>query len=74
MAIKHPNLPALAAITAARYFITTPECAMTLNKADQTLRKLYCLTGEAFGIRPIKCGNRLLWPVAQIADLQTGGF
>ena len=40
-----------------------------LDKTAQTIRKNYCLTGEAFGIRPIKIGNRLMWRVNDVARL-----
>lgn len=64
--------PVLAEIAAGRDHIQTAEFARAANRASQTIRKNYCLTGECFGIRPIKFGNRLLWPVAQIAALLSG--
>jgi hypothetical protein len=66
-----PN--ALAAIAAGRDHLQTSEFARATNRASQTIRKNYCLTGECFGIRPVKFGNRLLWPVADIARLLNGG-
>lgn len=60
--------PGLSAIAGNRDLITTPEMAQVFNVASQTLRKNHSLTGEAYGIRPTKIGNRLLWSVAQIAD------
>ena len=64
------NIPrGLSVIAGNRDLITTPEMAQVFNVASQTIRKNYCLTGEAYGIRPIKIGNRLLWSVAQIADI-----
>ena len=66
-----PN--ALAAIAAGRDHINTGEFARATDRASQTIRKNYCLTGECYGIRPVKFGNRLLWPVAQIASLLEGG-
>lgn len=65
--------PALATIAAGRDHINTNEFAHATDRASQTIRKNYCLTGECFGIRPVKFGNRLLWPVAQIALLLAGG-
>jgi hypothetical protein len=62
----------LAAIAAGRDHIQTAEYAHAANRASQTIRKNYCLTGECFGIRPVKFGNRLLWPVADIAALLNG--
>lgn len=67
------NPPALATIAAGRDHILTYEFARATNRADQTIRKNYCLTGECFGIRPVKFGNRLLWPVVEIAALLNGG-
>jgi hypothetical protein len=64
--------PGLSAIAGNRDLITTPEVAQVFNVASQTIRKNYCLTGEAYGIRPTKIGNRLLWSVAQIAQKLRG--
>jgi len=64
--------PALAELAAGRDHITTREFARALNKAEQTVRKLHCLTGEAYGIRPIKVGNSLDWPVVPTGQLLTG--
>lgn len=66
-------LAALATVADGRDHIQTAEFARATNRASQTIRKNYCLTGECFGIRPIKFGNRLLWPVADIATLLSGG-
>lgn len=68
-----PIPPALAAIATGRDHIQTAEFARATNRASQTLRKNYCLTGHCFGIRPVKFGNKLLWPVQSIAALLTGG-
>lgn len=65
--------PALAAIAAGRDYITTREFAKAINKAPQTVRKLYCLTGEVYGIRSVKIGNNHTWPVVPIGCLLTGG-
>lgn len=73
MAMRIELPPALAEVAAGRDHITTREFARALNKAEQTIRKLHCLTGEAYGIRPTKIGNHLDWPVAPIAALLTGG-
>jgi hypothetical protein len=64
--------PALAEIAAGRDHIRTMEFARAVSKAHQTLRKLHCTTGACFGIRPIKIGRDLLWPVAEIAALLNG--
>ncbi len=73
MIIQQAIPPALAAIAAGRDHINTAEFAHATDRASQTIRKNYCLTGECFGIRPVKFGNRLLWPVAQISELLNGG-
>lgn len=57
MATRANLPPALAEIAAGRDHITTAEFARATNKAPQTVRKNYCLTGECFGIRPVKVGN-----------------
>ncbi len=62
----------LAAIAIGRDHIKTDEFAHCVNRKNQTVRKNYCLTGQCFGIRPIKFGNKLLWPVAEIAKLLNG--
>jgi hypothetical protein len=64
--------PALTLTAAGRDHILTEEFAKVASRAAQTIRKNYCTTGACFGIRPIKVGNRLLWPVAQIAALLNG--
>tara|TARA_R110000868_G_scaffold110734_1_gene299664 strand:+ start:172 stop:408 length:237 start_codon:yes stop_codon:yes gene_type:complete len=66
--------PGLSAIAGNRDLITTPEIAQVFNVASQTVRKNYSLTGEAYGIRPTKIGNRLLWSVAKIADKLRGAL
>lgn len=63
---------ALAAIAAGRDHISTAEFAHAISRASQTIRKNYCLTGEAFSIKPVKIGNRLLWPVRQVSKLLNG--
>ena len=67
------NFPAgLSKIAGDRDLITTTEFANVINVASQTIRKNYCLTGQAYGIRPIKIGSRLLWNVNQISQLIQG--
>ena len=71
---KRPELPpALAEISAGRDHILTAELAHATGRANQTIRKNFCLTGECYGIRPTKIGNRLLWPVDQVSALLKGG-
>ena len=57
----------LLGVAGSRDLITTPEFAQVFNVKPQTVRKNYCLTGEAYGIRPTKIGNRLLWSVVKVA-------
>jgi hypothetical protein len=64
--------PGLAQIARGRDHVLTPEFADAIGKASQTVRKNYCLTGEAYGIRPVKVGHHLLWPVADIAKILRG--
>lgn len=64
--------PALAAVAQGRDHIKTAEFAHAMSRATQTILKNHCLTGECFGIRPIKSGKLLLWPVANIAALLNG--
>lgn len=67
------NLPVgLAGIAGHRDLITTIELAQALNVATQTIRKNYCLTGFAYGIKPTKIGNKLLWPVDRVAAVMLG--
>jgi hypothetical protein len=64
--------PALAAVAQGRDHIKTAEFAHAMSRASQTILKNHCLTGECFGIRPVKSGKLLLWPVANIAELLNG--
>jgi len=64
------NIPSgLADIAKSRDFITTAEFSQVISKAIQTIRKEHSIRGEAFGIKPLKIGNRLLWSVEKIALL-----
>ena len=72
MIIQHSMPQKLAEISVGRDFILTHEFANVVTRAEQTIRKTYCLTGECYGIRPVKFGNKLLWPVADIAALLNG--
>jgi hypothetical protein len=64
----------LLAVAGSRDLITTPEFAQVFNVQPQTVRKNYCLTGEAYGIRPTKIGNRLLWSVKKVAEKLQGAI
>ena len=59
----------LAEIAKSRDFITTAEFSQVISKAIQTIRKENSIKGEAFGIKPLKIGNSLLWSVDRIAAL-----
>lgn len=69
----HTIPPALALIAQGRTHIKTPEFAHAFSLATQTVLKNHCLKGECYGIRPIKSGKFLLWPVTGIAALLNGG-
>jgi hypothetical protein len=65
--------PALAAVAQGRDYIRTSEFAHAMSRATQTVLKNHCITGECFGLRPIKRGKLLLWSVAGIAQILSGG-
>jgi hypothetical protein len=65
--------PALALMAQGRDFIKTEEFAHAMSRAVHTIHKNHHLNGEVFGIRPIKQGKFLLWPVAGIAAVLAGG-
>ena len=57
----------LRIIAGGRDFIKTAEAATVLQRAESTLQESHQRTGSFHGIRPIKSGGILLWPVEQIA-------
>lgn len=63
---------ALAAVAAGRDHISTREFAHAFGKAAGHVRKLHSVNGEAYGIRPLKVGRDLLWPVVAVAMVLTG--
>jgi len=65
--------PALARIASEGTDLVTNELASYLRCASQTIRKAYSLTGHYLGIRPLKLGNRLLWPINEVAQLLPKG-
>lgn len=67
-----PLLEAVFQCTGGRPHATTEEFGHLTGKAPQTIRKNYSQTGLCFGIRPLKLGNRLLWPADAIAKLLGG--
>ena len=66
--------PKLSSIAGNRDWITTGEFASTFSISAQTVRKNFCLTGECYGIRPTKTGNKLLWSVARVAERLQGAL
>jgi hypothetical protein len=60
---------ALSKVASNRDLISTHEYGTLIDRSSQTIRKNYCQTGEAFGLRPIKIGNRLMWRVNDVARL-----
>jgi hypothetical protein len=64
----------LAKLASNRDLITTSEFAQILSIKPQTIHRNYCLSGEAYGVKPIKIGNRLLWSVEKIAERLRGAI
>lgn len=68
------SLPGLASLAAGRDFLQTDEFARVFGRKAHTARKNYCLQGHSWGIKPIRRGGRLLWPVQDIESaLNEGG-
>ncbi|MGE0070989.1 MAG: DNA-binding protein [Thiomonas sp.] len=53
--------------------LNTADAARALMKSGQTLRKLYCMQGHAYGIKPLKIGQRLAWRVSDLLRVLQGG-
>jgi hypothetical protein len=52
---------------------STKEAAATLHVKPQTLRAALCRDGHYFGLRPVKCRNRLLlWDATAVEALAAG--
>ena len=51
---------------------TTEVFAKSAKCSAKTVRKNYCLTGHCYGIKPVKIGGRLLWPLSEIPRLLNG--
>jgi hypothetical protein len=62
----------LAKIANGRDNILTNEVGLVTNTASQTIRKHLCHTGSFHGIKPIKIGGRLQFPVTDVAKLLLG--
>ena len=69
---QNPLPSGLAEIAGNRDLLTTHEVAQIFCVKPQTVRKNFCLTGEVYGIKPTKIGNRLLWSVEKIAEKLRG--
>ena len=62
----------LASIAKGRDNILTYELGIVTNTASQTIRKHLCQTGSFHGVKPIKIGGRLQFPVTEVAKLLLG--
>lgn len=63
----------LALIANGSDHILTTELARIVRRATQTIRKAYSQTGSFLGLVPVKIGNRLHWPVQDVATLLAKG-
>jgi len=55
------------------HVLATRDAASMLGRSSQTLRKLYCTQGHAYGIKPLKIGGRLAWRVCDLQRVLQGG-
>lgn len=67
-----PMYPALAELARVTDFLQTEELARYLGCKTQTIFKAHSATGSYLGIRPVKPGNRLLWPITELVRVLTG--
>ena len=72
MKSTHDIPEGLASIANGRDNILTHEVGLVTNTATQTIRRHLCHTGSFHGIKPIKIGGRLQFPVREIAKLIQG--
>ncbi len=72
MKSTHEIPQGLANIAKGRDNILTYELSLVTNTATQTIRRHLCQTGSFHGIKPIKIGGRLQFPVRDIAKLIRG--
>ena len=63
----------LARVAKGRDNILTHELGAVTNTATQTIRKHLCQTGSFHGVKPIKIGGRLQFPVGEVAKLVLNG-
>ena len=66
------QIPDLASMPSSAV-LQTADAAAFLGKSSQTLRKLYCQQGHAYGVRPLKIGGRLAWRAGDLLALVTPG-
>jgi hypothetical protein len=64
----------LAQIAHGRDHIRTEEFARAICRQHATIRRTICTSpdGTAYGIKPIKIGNKWLWPVDKASALLNG--
>lgn len=72
MKSTHDIPEGLASIANGRDNILTHEVGLVTNTATQTIRRHLCHTGSFHGIKPIKIGGKLQFPVREIAKLIRG--
>ncbi len=72
MKSAHEIPQGLENIAKGRDNILTYEVSLVTNTATQTIRKHLCHTGSFHGIKPIKIGGRLQFPVKEVARLIRG--
>jgi hypothetical protein len=62
----------LRQMTGGRPLANTNELAQISDTRPQTIRRNHSERGEFHGLRPIKIGNRLFWPLTDIARVMSG--
>lgn len=72
MRVETTMPPGLAAVANGRDHIRTAEMARAFSAANQTVRKHHSQHGDFYGVKPVKVGKQLLWPVAEIAAVLNG--
>lgn len=63
----------LRQMTGGRPLANTTELAQISDTRPQTIRRNHSERGEFLGLRPVKIGNRLFWPLTDIARVLSGG-
>ena len=62
----------LRQMTGGRPLANTTELALISDTRPQTIRRNHSERGEFLGLRPIKIGNRLFWPLTDVARVLSG--